>query len=282
MNPQNIVVATLALTLTACPDPLPSDTGGTDTTDATSGDGDGDTGDGDGEPGTTGDGDGDGDLDTGDGDGDGDGDPAGPVWHVYDGAEFVGVLGTPSADAFTDHSDMFAAGDPDAAYVHSPDGYGFAVNAWDESFVALKHDVVMYTGPDCTGTPVDRFASYAANQDQGLSFEDCDDAMIGPLQPLLILHYGLKEDVAPWVDWRWPGGVGTLLRRDQEPDSVIYKLPIDQPWPSRLDALSEKSIVTGDCTNYAQPQFVCGLELEDYDWMPPQGMGGPYSLVIAP
>jgi hypothetical protein len=201
---------------------------------------------------------------------------------VYDGPDFVGILATPAAEAFTDHSDMFAVGDPAAAYVTSPDGFGFVVNAFDESFVAIKHDVVMYTGPDCTGTPVDYFATHLDLPGDGLTFDECDDAAIEPLLPMLELHYGLETDVGPFVQMRWPGGSGLLVRRDNEVDSVVYKMPVDQPWPSRVDVLSGLTLADGSCENYGAPVFVCAIEFADYGWTPPVHQGGPYSLVMEP
>lgn len=197
-------------------------------------------------------------------------------WHVYDAADnFVGTLATPDADAFADHDDMFGAGiEPSVAYLTNDEGHGFLLNQAGPSTIILAHDEVLYSGPDCTGTPMDYFATMLVDGTT-LPLADCNPEGVEANLDQIQVHYGLKESAAEFVELRWPGALGLLMSRDYE---QWYGLPVDQPWPTPTTALSRRA-VGGACGTFADAIPVCAVEFVETDWQIVSQGGGPFRLV---
>jgi hypothetical protein len=201
------------------------------------------------------------------------------VWNVYNAEdEFVGRLLSPAPELFVDHDDMFSEPEPRIAHLTNPDGFGFLLNFSDPSFIPVAHDDVRFTGPGCTGTAIDYFAS-PLSEDGSIPLADCNDASIEAMMDEIQLHYGPHDSASDYVATNWPGAVGLVIAR--EPAAKWYHLPIDQPWPSQQTALSTHPTNGGPCEELPASEFVCAVELLETDWEPAFG-GGPFRLVEEP
>ncbi len=153
--------------------------------------------------------------------------PADTVWNVYDDTDaYVGELATPDAGAFADHSDMFAPGQPRTAFLTTPDNFGFLLVTAGTAFYGPEHDSMMFTGENCTGTPIDFFATYADKPETSIVVEDCN--LAGASLPGVVPHYTFTTE---WLEQHWPGADGLLMPRVD--GSEWYTLSFDQPWPSQ-------------------------------------------------
>ena len=202
--------------------------------------------------------------------------PADDVWLVVNFADqVIGELAASEVDSIVDHDDVFSEGSP--VFLHlTRDGFGFVLNEFAASYIVFNHDVVHYTGPDCTGTPVDLFAT-VKETDSTLSQGDCNIQSAMLLGDAIVLHYGYQEVAQAWVNQNWPDALGVVVHQDAL-DARWFWMPVDQNWP---EWRTTQSVLhhDGSCSN--EESAGCMVSFIESDWTPP-AVVGPKRLVFAP
>lgn len=199
-------------------------------------------------------------------------------WYVLTGGDqIVGKLMTPTVNEFALPGDMFIGAEPRIAHVVQ-NGYGFYVNRHMRFYEKIVHEDLYFTGPDCTGTGLDYFANQIVT-DMPItsmavcnSLDDLDGAAAG-----YNINYGYKSQAAAWLELNWPGAQGYIV--DRVTPSLFkqwYYLPMEQDWPTFIQANSRLNIFTMECTPI-EPYSMCAILFYPTDFTPGIQMG-PFHL----
>lgn len=200
------------------------------------------------------------------------------MWLLVDSANvIVGELASPDASEWTNHEDMFAPELPGVAYVTRSDDdgavWGFNFNGW-EGGLTIPNDV-RFSGPDCTGTASTLFVTVKQTGNSP-SQADCEPLTIASMGDAVILHFGMPDVFADWVERRWPGADGAVGRRS--PTGQWYGIPADQSWPEYRFSQSRR-LADGTCENFMSSG--CSIELVDLGWDSMTDYADPIRLVHA-
>jgi hypothetical protein len=171
-------------------------------------------------------------------------------WYVTSGGlNVVGQLMSPGPEEFAFPGDMFDGSIPRVAHVMTDTGYAFYVNQHVRFFDTIAHNDLYFTGPDCTGTALDHFASRVPDGIH-LNMNGCESPsdLDGYVQAFEF-HYPFYQQAKERLDLHWPGAVGFMMHKiSASIDKRWYELPIDQPWPIWASANSVRNIFTNECT----------------------------------
>lgn len=201
-------------------------------------------------------------------------------WFVIDNKDVVvGKLATPDAELWPLPTDMFGGGGPPVAYLTtSTDGitwWGFTFNGHVGGLDIPTVDPfpVEYTGPDCTGTPVGRFATVIQTGNSPAQI-DCGEAQLDAMGDDVIWHYGHHADAQAWVALRWLDATGVFGKMGG--GDRWFGVPVDQEWPAWKFTFSHMNKF-GVCENVNSSG--CMIELVDIGIPTDTEYMEPFSLV---